>query len=115
VRPLVEHIAPYQTVCNYIAIGARNLASAVSEGNPSGNWLRFTPLLELDEMLPAANPGAKLHFNPYPNGAAPGQVHECEAGREPYQGPGRALGNVPGNQGLGTELTTPAGTLEASD
>jgi virulence factor Mce-like protein len=108
-RSTVEFLTPYQTVCNYVAIASRNVASTVSEGNSSGNWLRFAAILQPTEMLPAENPAPKLHFNPYPNGAAPGQPRECEAGREPYL-PGRVLGNVPGNQGTGTELTSPEST-----
>jgi ABC-type transporter Mla subunit MlaD len=106
-RSAVEYLTPYQTVCNYVAISARNLASTPSEGNASGNWLRFAMIAQPDEMFPSANPAPQLHFDPYPNGAAPGQPHECEAGNEPYL-PGQQLGNVPGNQGTTTELTTPA-------
>jgi hypothetical protein len=103
----VEYLTPYQTVCNYVAISARNLASTPSEGNASGNWLRFAMIVQPDEMFPRANPAPQLHFDPYPNGAAPGQPHECEAGNQPYL-PGQQLGNVPGNQGTTTELTSPA-------
>jgi virulence factor Mce-like protein len=105
-RAALEYLTPYQTVCNYVAIAARNTASAPSEGNASGNWLRFAAILAPDEMFPRATPAPDLHFNPYPNGGAPGQPHECEAGNEPYL-PGRRLGNVPGDQGTTTELTTP--------
>ena len=106
-RPAVEYLAPYQTVCNYLAIAARNTASAPSEGNASGNWLRFAAIIKPDEMFPRSSPAPNLHFDPYPNGAAPGQPHECEAGNQPYL-PGLRLGNVPGNQGTHTEMTTPA-------
>lgn len=106
-RSAVEYLTPYQTICNYIAIAARNLASTPSEGNASGNWLRFAVILQPDEMFPRADAAPQLHFDPYPNGAAPGQPRECEAGNEPYL-PGQRLGNVPGNQGTTTELTSPA-------
>jgi virulence factor Mce-like protein len=106
-RGTLEYITPYQTVCNYIALAARNTASAPSGGDASGNWLRTAVIFQPDEMFPRATPAPNLHFNPYPNGAAPGQPHECEAGNEPYL-PGRRLGNVPGLQGTTTELTTPA-------
>jgi virulence factor Mce-like protein len=106
-RSAVEYLTPYQTVCNYVAISARNLASTPSEGNASGNWLRFAMILQPDEMFPRADPAPQLHFNPYPNGGAPGQPRECEAGNEPYL-PGQHLGNVPGDQGTTTELTSPA-------
>jgi virulence factor Mce-like protein len=112
-RSAVEYLAPYQTVCNYFALAARNTASAPSEGNASGNWLRFAAILQPDEMFPRAEPAPQLHFNPYPNGAAPGQPRECEAGNEPYL-PGRRLGNVPGNQGTTTELTSPEQTAAVS-
>jgi virulence factor Mce-like protein len=113
-RSTVEYLAPYQTVCNYFALAARNTASAPSEGNASGNWLRFAVILQPDEMFPRATPAPGLHFNPYPNGAAQGQPHECEAGNEPYL-PGLRLGNVPGNQGTVTEQTTPESVAAVSE
>lgn len=106
-RATLEYLTPYQTLCNYVALAARNTASAPSEGNASGNWLRFGAILAPDEIFPRATPAPNLHFNPYPNGGAPGQPDECEAGNEPYL-PGLRLGNVPGDQGTTTELTTPA-------
>jgi virulence factor Mce-like protein len=114
VRSATEFIAPYQTVCNYIALSSRNVASTVSEGNASGNWLRFAAILQPTEMFPSENPAPELHFNPYPNAGAPGQPRECEAGREPYL-PGVRLGNVPGNQGLATEATTPESVAGVTD
>ncbi|MGH2923225.1 MAG: MlaD family protein [Solirubrobacterales bacterium] len=114
VQPVAEFLAPYQTVCNYVAIAARNVASTVSEGNQSGNWLRFNAILGVEEMLPADLPAPDLHFNPYPNGAAPGQPFECEGGNEPYLH-GRRLGNVPGDQGTATEATSPEETARLSE
>jgi hypothetical protein len=105
-RSAVEYLAPYQTVCNYLAILDRNLASTPSEGNASGNWLRFAAVVKPDEMFPANAASPTLHFDPYPNGAAPGQPHECEAGNEPYLS-GQQIGNVPGNQGTQTDNTSP--------
>ena len=35
-----------------------------------------------------------LHFNPYPNTAAPGQTGECEAGNERYEAGETRIGNV---------------------
>jgi virulence factor Mce-like protein len=113
-EPVAEYHVPDQPVCNYVAIAARNMAATGSEGNDSGNWLRFNALLEPEEMLPAEEPSSRLHFNPYPNGAAPGQPVECEGGNETYLA-GRVLGNVPGNQGTKTERTTPERTAEVSD
>jgi virulence factor Mce-like protein len=111
--PAVNYLSAYQTNCNYIAIAGRNVASTVSEGNASGNWLRFGAVIQPTEMFPTATPANDLHFNPYPNAGAAGQPHECEAGNEPYL-PGRRLGNVPGNQGTTTEDTSPQGTAAVS-
>jgi virulence factor Mce-like protein len=112
-RPAVEFLTAYQTNCNYVAIAGRNLASTVSEGNASGNWLRFAAVVKPSEMFPTATPASDLHFDPYPNAGAPGQPHECEAGNEPFL-PGLQLGNVPGNQGTKTEITTPASVAAVS-
>ena len=46
-----------------------------------------------------------LHSNPYPNTAAPGQTHECEAGNETYAIHHQVIGNEPGNQSTSSEAT----------
>lgn len=104
----VRFVGPYQTVCNYLGLAGRNVPSAFSEGTESGNWLRFIPVLKLDEGMQSAEPAPDLHYNPYPNAAAPGQPFECEAGNETYL-PGRQIGNIPGNQGAESEATGPGG------
>jgi hypothetical protein len=43
-----------------------------------------------------------LHYNPYPNTAAPGQPRECEAGNETYAAGQTVIGNLAGNQGTAT-------------
>ena len=104
--PLVSYLAPAQLKCNYIGLYWRNISSALSEGDASGNWLRTVSMGTADESRPHANPAPWLHENPYPNTSAPGQTQECEAGNEPYD-PHMQLGNPPGNQGQSTELTYP--------
>jgi ABC-type transporter Mla subunit MlaD len=106
-KPTLDYLAPGQTVCNYFSLFVRNAAEAVSEGDASGNWLRFIAILNVSEMLSSATPAADLHTNPYPNAAAPGQGGECESGREPFL-PGQRIGNVPGFQGGSTEATNPS-------
>ena len=50
-----------------------------------------------------------LHFNPYPNTAAPGQNPiECEAGNEPYIVGEQVIGNMPGDQGIVTDIQLPS-------
>lgn len=116
-EPTIRFIAPAQTTCNYLTLAFRNLASASSEGNGLGNWfnaIAFEPAEGLNSegapaSAPADGPQRKnhLHYNPYPNTAAPGQTRECEAGTEPYRTGVTTIGNVSGNQG-----TTTSGQVE---
>jgi phospholipid/cholesterol/gamma-HCH transport system substrate-binding protein len=110
--PPIRFIAPAQTVCNYLSLAFLNFASLGSEGNGTGNWLNVAGFAPPDgpnaEAIPSSAPANgpqrknHLHYNPYPNTAAPGQTRECEAGNERYL-PGRTvIGNVPGNQGTKT-------------
>jgi phospholipid/cholesterol/gamma-HCH transport system substrate-binding protein len=116
-KPLLSFVAPAQTVCNYGTLLFRNVSSSLSIGNPNATFQRFIVLAPPDapnsEQSPSSAPanGGEgdligtnfLHFNPYPNTAAPGQVQECEAGNEKYI-PGQiVIGNEPGNQGIVTE------------
>jgi len=116
-KPLLKHVAPAQTVCNYLALVLRNAQSLSSTGNATGNFVRsvavFPPAQLNGEGVPASAPSNgpsglnHLHYNPYPNTAAPGQSEfECEAGNiadENYAIGQTVIGNVPGNQGTITE------------
>jgi hypothetical protein len=110
-RPTLRFLTPAQTVCNYATLWFRNAASLLSDGDANGNWQRFMIVAAPSDSLteppgpnneggpssaPADGPGRAnhLHFNPYPNTAAPGQTRECEAGNERYT-PGRTvIGNT---------------------
>jgi len=123
-KPLFKFVAPAQTVCNYGTLLFRNFSSAVAQGANGGRWQRITvfepPTGPNNEGSLASGPadgGSSdvdnfLHFNPYPNTAAPGQPFECEAGNEPYATGQQVIGNPPGNQGTvtadqpGAETTT---------
>ena len=106
-------ITPAQTTCNYITLWFRNIASHLSEGDKNGTWQRFiivaTPQGPNNEGGPSSAPADgpstlnHLHANPYPNTAAPGQTHECEAGNEDFLVGKTIIGNVPGNQGTVTQ------------
>lgn len=114
--PTIRHLAPAQTVCNYMTLWFRNIASLLSDGDANGTWQRFMVIVAPDgpnnEGGPASKPAAGpardnyLHTNPYPNTASPGQPDECEAGNEEYL-PGQVvIGNVPGTQANTTAKTT---------
>ncbi len=110
--PTLAFLAPTQTVCNYVTLWFRNIASLLSEGDRNGTWQRFiivtTPQGPNNEggpsSAPANGPAVEnhLHTNPYPNTAAPGQPRECEAGNEPYLAGRMVLGNVRGTQAATT-------------
>jgi len=111
--PALRFINPAQTVCGYGGIALRNLESLTGQYNGSGTLQRFEvfePALGPNSEgspsdAPANTPADSnlLHFNPYPNTAAPGQSPiECEAGKEGYPLV-QTIGNVPGNQGTTTD------------
>lgn len=123
-RPL-EFLAPAQSTCNYMTLFLRNLASSLSDNIGTGTVLRFV-LVAIDnniaggEAAPASTPytststagGNKhgpLHFDPYPNTAAPGEPLECSAGKEPYSPNVAVIGNPTRNVGTATEKTTVSG------
>ncbi len=108
-NPALRFIAPAQTTCNYITLAFKNLANSNSEGNGQGNWLNIIsfepPEGPNSEGSPAsapanggplpANSANHLHFNPYPNTAAPGQGDVCEAGNEKYVRGRTVIGPAP--------------------
>ena len=112
--PTLAFFTPAQTVCNYVTLLLRNGSSIVSLGDGVGTWQRF---LVLDPPTGPNNIGSPagapangpdfanhLHYNPYPNTAAPGQPKECEAGNEPYNAGDdgdRQLARQPGHRDRG--------------
>jgi ABC-type transporter Mla subunit MlaD len=108
-KPSLNFIAPAQTTCNYLTLTFRQLSSATSQGNSNGNWLQFIsfappegPNSESGQASTPANGGGEradenhLHFNPFPNTAAPGQPKGlCEAGNEKYQAGKTVIGHAP--------------------
>jgi phospholipid/cholesterol/gamma-HCH transport system substrate-binding protein len=115
-NPTLATLTPVQTVCNYITLWFRNVASLLSEGGSNGTTQRFiiiaTPQGPNSEGSPSSAPANGpnqdnfLHSNPYPNTASPGETQECEAANEPYRVGRQVIGNVPGNQGTRHDQTT---------
>ena len=122
--PALQFISPAQTVCGYAGIALRNLESLTGHPGDGGTFQRFEvfePALgpdsegsPSDEPANTADDSNLLHYNPYPNTAAPSQTPtECEAGKEGYltqqvignqlTGPLGETGSVPGSQGVVTD------------
>jgi ABC-type transporter Mla subunit MlaD len=93
-NPALRFITPAQTECSYVTLAFRNLALSTGGGNSDGNWLNAItfnppegPNSEGTPSSSVANgPGRDnhLHYNPFPNTAAPNQPNVCEAGNEKY-------------------------------
>jgi phospholipid/cholesterol/gamma-HCH transport system substrate-binding protein len=105
--PALRFIAPSQTVCNYWTLTFREISNAASTGNSDGHWLNFIsftppegPNSESTVASAPANGGGPraeenhLHFNPFPQTAAPGQDEVCEAGNEKYARGKTVIGNA---------------------
>lgn len=114
-NPVLAQLAPAQTVCNYVSLWFRNVASLLSEGDANGTSQRFIIIVAPSgpnneggpSSAPASGPGQDnyLHTNPYPNTAGAGQDKECEAANEKYLAGQQVIGNVPGNQGTTHDVT----------
>jgi virulence factor Mce-like protein len=116
-KPAITYIAPSQTVCNYWSLTFRFLANANSQGNSNGNWLQFLSYASPEgpnsestfASAPANDPKRvknHVHFNPYPQTAAPGQKKVCEAGNEKYVPGETVIGHSPELFGTTTRTTT---------
>ena len=105
---ILAAVAPAQINCNVAGLWTHNLASAVSDGDASGPWVRLLPVLDASQMLHVSTPAANLHINAYPNENA----QECESGNEPYAG-GKVVGNPGGNQSKTVAITRPPAGVTA--
>lgn len=103
---ILRVIAPAQFACNLAGLWVANFDSALSEGDSTGGWLRFAPIIDLPEMLPVSTPSADLHDNYYPIEDS----SQCQAGNEPYT-KGQLLGNPAKTSTVVANTTPPAGVL----
>ncbi|MFT3864846.1 MAG: MlaD family protein [Solirubrobacterales bacterium] len=104
-KPSLEYIVPAQTKCYYGTLLFANLANSNSQGNDYGKWLNilsFEPAEGVNSeggqaSSVASGPEKKnhLHFNPYPQTAAPGQEGVCEAGNAKYVPHKTVIGHAP--------------------
>jgi len=135
-QPL-EFLAPAQTTCNYVTLFLRNIASSLSDSVGTGTVLRVLlvfidndvaggeaspsslPYTSYGSVGPGGTDGreddhAPLHYDAYPNTAAPGETDECTAGNEPYNSTTSVIGNPSTDVGTGTEQTGTTGTTTST-
>ncbi|HWE34626.1 MAG TPA: MlaD family protein [Solirubrobacteraceae bacterium] len=103
---ILRTVAPAQFACNVAGLWVRNFASALSTGDATGGWLRFAPLIDLNQMLPASKPASDLHDNFYPIEDS----SQCQAGNEGYTGK-QLIGNPPKTSAVVENTTPPPGVL----
>jgi virulence factor Mce-like protein len=105
-KPSLNYLTPSQTVCNYWSLTFKQIANAASQGNDNGNWLQFISFAPYEgpnsESTIASSPANEsgdiknhLHYNPYPQTAAPGQGKVCEAGNEKFVKGETVIGHSP--------------------
>ena len=116
-NPTLATLTPVQTVCNYITLWFRNVASLLSEGGSNGTTQRFIILAAPQGPNNEGGPSSAPANGPEPRTTSctrtrtrtpprPARRKECEAGNETYAVGRQVIGNVPGNQGTLHDSTT---------
>jgi virulence factor Mce-like protein len=103
---ILRAVAPAQFACNVAGLWVHNFAGSLTEGDSTGSWLRFGPVLDLNggkasQGFQQSSPSADLHVNYYPIENST----ECQAGNEVYK-PGQVIGN-PGKTSKVVDNTAP--------
>ena len=63
---ILKTVAGEQLACNITGLWVRNFASSLSEGDSTGAWLRFAPIITVTQLLQTPTPSPDLHLNYYP-------------------------------------------------
>jgi phospholipid/cholesterol/gamma-HCH transport system substrate-binding protein len=110
---ILHTVANAQFSCNVAGLWVRNFSSSLTQGNSTGAWLRFAPILDTEggtgaQAFEQPKPSADLHLNYYPQANS----HECQAGNEVFR-PGKQVIGDPGPTSTVVDNTLPpAGVLE---
>jgi ABC-type transporter Mla subunit MlaD len=103
---ILRTVATAQFSCNVAGLWVHNFASSLSEGDKTGAWLRFSPMLDVPQTFQSATPSSDLHLNYYPIEDA----SQCQSGNEVYA-PGQQIGNPPRTASHVDNTAPPAGVL----
>ncbi|HTX31138.1 MAG TPA: MlaD family protein [Solirubrobacteraceae bacterium] len=104
---ILRAIAPAQLACNVAGLWVHNFASAISEGDSTGAWLRTMPLTDSNESTETGTPASDLHLNIYPVE----DQSQCQAGNEGYSGQ-QLVGHPPQTTTTVDNTAPPPGVLE---
>ncbi len=103
---ILQTVSSAQFACNVAGLWVHNFASSLSEGDSSGAWLRFSPILDVPQTFESATPAADLHLNYYPIENS----SQCQAGNEVYAGK-QMIGNPARTSTTVDNTTPPPGVL----
>jgi virulence factor Mce-like protein len=109
---ILRAVAPAQFACNTAGLWVRNFASSLSEGDNTGGWLRFAPIIDFNggsssQSFEQSTPSPDLHLNPYPTENS----SQCQAGNETYTGAQR-IGSPPRTSTTVDNTQPPPGVLQ---
>jgi ABC-type transporter Mla subunit MlaD len=103
---ILRSVSSAQFSCNVAGLWVHNFASSLTEGDSAGSWLRFSPILDVDQTFQSATPAPDLHLNYYPLE----ESSQCQAGNEVYSGK-QMIGNPPRTSTTVDNTAPPAGVL----
>jgi virulence factor Mce-like protein len=108
---ILRAVAPAQFACNVAGLWVHNFASSLSEGDSTGGWLRFAPLIDLNgrsrsQLFEQSAPSPDLHLNYYPIEDS----SQCQAGNEVYSG-SQLIGNPAKTSTTVEDTAPPPGVL----
>jgi virulence factor Mce-like protein len=103
---ILQTVSSAQFACNVAGLWVHNFASSLSEGDSSGAWLRFSPILDVPQTFESATPASDLHLNYYPIENS----SQCQAGNEVYTGK-QLIGNPARTSTTVDNTSPPPGVL----
>ncbi len=104
---ILRTVASEQFACNTVALWTRNFAAGLTEGDSTGPWLRFAPIVAPSQLYQASTPASDLHNNFYPKENS----SECQAGNEVYSG-AQKIGDPGQTSTVVDNSAPPAGVLQ---
>jgi hypothetical protein len=104
---ILRSVASEQFSCNVAALWVRNFAASLSEGDNTGGWLRFAPIIDPNQLFQSPTPASDLHINYYPKENS----QSCQSGNEVYSGAQR-IGDPGPTSTVVDNTNPPPGVLE---